>query len=132
MAKFKVGDRVRTVNSGNGFNVRTPDGVEFIVTEVHPSYHGGTWYRGDPDDVGIWESRLELVSDAPGTETRIGTTVNHYWRPADVSPVTGLNNWGWTYCYNEDVEFYLARGHEVKRVTTTTTKVTEYLESEDD
>lgn len=68
--KFKVGDRVRTVNHGNGVNDYDKDGIEFTITEVSPRW---TWpsragdyyhYRGDPRGVGVWESRLELVGPA--------------------------------------------------------------------
>lgn len=59
-------------------------------------------------------------------ETRTDTSVNYFWRPAEYAAA------GWGYCYEDDVEFYLAQGHEVKRVTQTATWVTEYLEPEND
>lgn len=125
MTKFKVGDRVRTVNSGNGMNNSTPDGVEFVVSGASDSHdYGGIWYYGDPQGYGIWESRLELVDTAPETETTI--TVNHFWRPAGHSKV------GWGFIRDEDVEWYLSLGHEVKRVTKTLTTTTEYLEPDDE
>lgn len=56
-SKYQVGDRVRITAP------HLPQfGYEFVVTEVHGSFHpdgGRFWYGGDANDSGVWEQYLE-------------------------------------------------------------------------
>lgn len=89
-AKFKVGDRVRTANYGNGYSGAYEDGIEFTITEVvlgptliaTPMPRPTHYYMGDPNGWGVWENRLELATDRDAVTNfasePIGTYIERY------------------------------------------------------
>lgn len=111
MRKFQDGDLVRTVNHGNSYNNSMPDGMAFTVTGYHAIKNGpdnSGWYEGDPDDWGVWESRLELLRAKSTADITEDTTVTYF---------KSLDGSHWSLCYEDEIEDSLYRGYAVKKYT---------------
>lgn len=122
--KFKKGDRVITTHGENGLNSTYEDGVEFVITDVRFSPHwDGVYYTGDPQDIGVWESRLERVPTefAPEAKAEVAesTRTDLYYQPFPGAE--------WVSIQADQANGLRAKGYPVRKVTTESTTTVEYL-----
>lgn len=94
MAKFKVGDKVRTTKK----NLSYEAGLEFTITGVvesggKNSYGSTAWYSGDPNRYGIWEDALELVEVTPKAGDRVRLTPKAGGETVVYGEASGEHRW---------------------------------------